>query len=203
MKKRLTAMLVSISAIVGLGAAPALAWDYSLSGSGQCQPDGSYKITWTVDNSTENEALSVSSSSNTAVVPVGTSVAAHQTAAYTETESGTTPGTFNLTLDVNWPSDSGSHIKTANVTLSTACTQPTPPPKQHHPTTGGRGGGGSVTTTSTPPQVVVPVAAAVNAGAGGATQTINPLAISGLLGSVAAVAGGVGLRRFKRPGANS
>lgn len=200
-KSKLAAALATGASAAVLMAAPAFAWDYGLSGSGQCQTDGSYKITWTVDNSTENEALTVNSSSNTTVVPVGTQVPANQSSNFSETESGTTPATYNLTLDVNWPSDHASHVKSANVTLSQACTQPTPPsnPPSNPPSsppTGGRGGG-EVTTTA---QVTTPPTASVSAGDGSASKTTNKAAMAGLVGSLSLSVLGIGRRLITKRG---
>jgi hypothetical protein len=195
--KKIAATFLAVLAAVTFSAGTAFAWTYTLTGSGTCQPDGSYKITWNINNP-ENEILTVQSSSNTTVVPVGSTVPVNSNKDFVQTADGKLPGSFTLTTGVNWPSDTSIHSQTATVTLAAACTQPTPPPAAPvtPPQTGGKGGDETVATVAkakvTKPQVVVPVGA-VNAGYGGATQQ-SPAAIAGLLTSLVAL--GFGLRMF-------
>lgn len=194
MKNKIAAMIITGTTIVGLSAAPAFAWDYGLSGSGACQPDGSYKITWVLDNtdaSTQHQVMTVKGSSNTAVVPVGTQVAADSTADFTQSASGTVAATFDLKLNVNWPGDQADHIQKAKVMLAQPCTQPTPPPTT--PPTGGRGGG---TPPVTPTTQVQSPAGPVNAGGGGGSLSTSKSAVLGLVSSVSLAGIGLGLRRF-------
>lgn len=113
--------LISAFALLALPASTAFAWTFGLTGSGVCEQNGSYKITWTIDNTTENEALRITTSSNTAVVPVGTEVAADSKEDFTQTVSGSTPATFNLTLQGDWPSDTTDRTRSATVTLTQPC----------------------------------------------------------------------------------
>jgi hypothetical protein len=129
MKNKLISLAVGAFTLIALPASSALAWTYGLSGSGQCQSDGSFKITWSVDNTSENEALHITASSNSAVVATGTNIAAHSAQAFTQTASGTAAGSFSLSLTGNFPSDQTLRDRQATVTLSSAC-----------PQTGGHGG---------------------------------------------------------------
>jgi hypothetical protein len=121
MKKKISMFLISAFALMAFPAGTAFAWTFGLTGNGVCEPNGSYKITWTVDNTTESETLRITASSNTGVVPVGTEVAADSKEDFAQIVSGTTPGTFNLTLQGDWPSDSTDRTRTATVTLTQPC----------------------------------------------------------------------------------
>jgi len=153
----------------------ASAWTYKLTGQGVCQPDGSFKVTWKVNNSTENEPLTVTYSSNNLIIPVGSTVPAHQSKDFIRVGNGKVAATFSLTLKANWPSDQANHTQHAEVKLTKACPQPVQTPVQPPvtpPTDGGRGAGTPVATTPTvtTPQVVVPQGS-VNAGVGINSQT--------------------------------
>jgi hypothetical protein len=99
----------------------ALAWTFSASGSVACDTaTGQHVITWTVDNRTEPETLTIRAS-NRGSVPVGSTVAARAVRQYTERLAGSTTGTITLTVKGNWPSDSTQRTRSATVTLSAAC----------------------------------------------------------------------------------
>lgn len=125
MKKYFLILPVAFIVAVFLTVGRASAWTFSLAGSGECQPDGSYKITWVVDNSTESDALDITAS-NRAVVPVGTSVPANSTEDFDESADGTQAGSFTLTLKGNWDGDKTERERTATVTLDEPCDQPAP-----------------------------------------------------------------------------
>lgn len=130
MNKKIIAAFVSLALFLGLSGGMAFAWTYGLSGMGECQTDGSFKITWTVDNTAEDEALNITASSNTSVVPVGTQIPASQTEDFSQTVDGTKADSFNLSLTGSFSSDQTLRTKEATVTLDKACDQP-----------GGMGGG--------------------------------------------------------------
>lgn len=183
MKKALSVIIFGVL-IFTFQNGTASAWTYGLTGSGQCQPDGSYKITWTVDNRTEREALNIKHSSNPGVVPTGDgAVAAFQKKDFYQTADGTKPGSFSLSLKANWKSDSTKRERTATVNLQEACKQPV---TETTPPVGGQGGGVVQST-----QVVAPVGA-VNAG----EASFNASYLLGLAGSIAIAA--YGLRRLQR-----
>lgn len=193
MKKLLltaTSGIISLATITFMTGS-ALAWTYGLTGSGQCQSDGSFDITWTLDNSVESEPLTITSSSNPAVVPVNTTVAAKSTENFTQDAPGTQAASFTLTLEGNFPSDKTMRSRTATVSLSTACTQPvTIPPTTTPPAT-------TTTTTTTPtpastPQTPAP-AGSVNAGTGD-PMAVDYAAIAGVGASVGLVI--YGTKRF-------
>ena len=166
----------------------AFAWEYGLIGKGVCQPDGSYLITWTVDNTKESEALKIHSSSNTSVVPLG-EVPANSKKDYPQTVDGTKAGTYTLKLTGNYKSDETMREESATVKLDSPCEQP-----------GGRGSDTPVTpavvsSTSVAP-AVVPVGA-VEAGDGGASSSSNMAALTALAASVVAMALGV-IRRVQK-----
>jgi len=142
MRKKLAAAFASTALFIGLCTGSAFAWTYALTGSGECQDNGSFKITWTVNNS-ESEALHITASSNTSVVPVDTEVAAGSSQSFYQTVSGTEAGSFDLSLTGNFASDQTLRVREANVKLDTPCTQP-----------GGQGGGCDTNSDSedcTPP----------------------------------------------------
>ena len=106
----------------------ALAWTATLSGTAVCNTTtGKYDVTWTIDNSTENEAFTVSSS-NRSAVPVGAIAPAYQSKPFTESLPGSTAGTTTLNIQGGWPSDVGPHSYSAAVTTAGTCTTSGPPP---------------------------------------------------------------------------
>lgn len=159
MKKSLTVSVLTGLAMLTLSSGVASAWYYKISGNGICQPDGSYKITWKVDNTSEPTALEIKSSNNPAVVPVGTNVPAGSFTQFTQIADGTKPGNFTLTLRGDWQGDRSNQLQSATVSLKQACEQPTTPTPTPQPQ-GGQGG------AVLGQQVTVTPAGAVNAGEG-------------------------------------
>lgn len=100
------------------------AWHYQMSGSGACQSDGSYKITWKVDNTSEPTQLEVKQSSNTDVVKVGETIPARSTEDFYQTVDGDKPGTFKLELTADWKEDRNNMKRSATVQMKQACEQP-------------------------------------------------------------------------------
>jgi hypothetical protein len=115
----LTAGLAIVAAL--FFAPGALAWTFSASGSVACDTTtGEHVITWSIDNRTEPETLTIRAS-NRASVPVGSTVAARAVRQYTERLAGSTTGTVNLTVKGNWPSDTTQRTRYAYVTLGAGC----------------------------------------------------------------------------------
>jgi hypothetical protein len=125
--KLLSAIGTCLTGIVLLGST-AYACTYGIVGTGSCQADGSYKILWTVNNTDTavNQPLTIASSSNTAVVPVGTIIPADQSESFTQIASGKTAANFSLSIVGNWPSHELNETQTGTVSLGQACSQPTP-----------------------------------------------------------------------------
>jgi hypothetical protein len=209
---------LSLGMISGVFAAvmlitPAFAWSFMVSGNGQCQQDGSFKITWTIDNHLENQPLKITkteASSAEKITPtLPGAIGAKQTQSYTQIVDGTKAATYTLKITGHWNGDTADHYSTGTVHLYKPCTQPpvTPPvtPPVVPPVTPPAGGmGGGTTETPTPavetpvvttPQVVTPVGA-VSAGNGGAPKVISLASIAGLIGSVSAL--GFGIRGLKK-----
>lgn len=191
MKKYLIGAVSAVT-VLSLSTGSAFAWEYDLTGSGKCQPDGSFLITWVVDNSKENETLTVRKSSNPSVVPVGSEVSAHAEKSYNQSVAGDKTGDYTLELKANWPSDTALQTMSDTVTLGEPCDQPAPVSS-----TGGRGGVQETTPTAVAaaapaPQVEQVPVGAVDAGEG--SQTFSQAALLGLTGSMAAAIAGV--RRF-------
>lgn len=180
-----------ISALTGLAIivipASAYACSYSISGKGDCTPDGHYVITWTVDN-VHDKDLTITSSSNPNLVSVGRQFKAGSTPINQKVD-GTKASDYTLTLYGNW-SDSTTPQKQSKKVTSTVCIQPavaTPAP----------------TTPALTPTALTPAPAvaaiqfvapkgAVNAGSVGSDdKLVNTL---GLSGSVAVL--GLGIRRL-------
>jgi hypothetical protein len=115
-------LTAGLAIVAALSFAPgAFAWTFSASGSVMCDAaTGEHVITWTIDNRTEPEALTIRAS-NRASVPVGSTVAARAVRHYTERLAGSTTGTVNLTVKGNWPSDTNQRTRYAYVTLSAGC----------------------------------------------------------------------------------
>lgn len=191
MKKKIAAAVVTSSALIGLSMGTSFAWTYSLQGAGNCQPDGSFKITWTVTNP-ENEALQITNSSNQSVVPIGTQVApSPPSTTYTQTADGTKAGSFNLTLTGHFASDTTDRTMSDTVALVGPCAQPVTPVT---PPTGGHGSG-TPTVPVEKASAKVP-AGPVNAGGGGAATEPSLGALVGFTGSLAGV--GLGIRRLNK-----
>lgn len=153
MRKKIASIVASALMMTGLIGASALAWTYNVTGSGSCQPDGTFKITWTVDNSAESEALNITASSNTSLIPVGTQIAGHTTKDYTQSVSGSQAASFSLSLTGNFASDQTQRTESATVQLAEPCSQG-----------GGQGGGDEdkvtlchATSSSTNPYVRITV----------------------------------------------
>lgn len=85
-------------AVVG-AAAPASAHHNTISGEILCEADGSASIEWSVTNS-EAKTETITHSSNTAVVPVGTTLAKRETAVFTQEDAAV--GTHTLKLSAEW-----------------------------------------------------------------------------------------------------
>ncbi|HET9721645.1 MAG TPA: hypothetical protein VFP32_01285 [Candidatus Saccharimonadales bacterium] len=159
--KKILATLIAGVAMVLVPAGAAFAWSYGLTGTGECQPDGSFQISWKINNSSESKALVVTSS-NRDVVKVGDSVPAYHSQTFTETVDGTKAGSFTLSLKANWPGgDTNQVSQSSTVHLWEACQQP--PTLTVHKTTNPAGD-----------QTSFMVTAATTDGAiyGGATQNI-------------------------------
>jgi hypothetical protein len=106
----------------------AQAWSFSASGSAVCdQSSGQYVVTWTIDNSSEPQQLTITSS-NRSAVPGGSTVPAHGSSAFSESLAGTMAGSLQLTVSGNWPSDSRGRTRSASVSLAGDCQAPPPPP---------------------------------------------------------------------------
>jgi hypothetical protein len=99
----------------------ALAWTFSGSGSATCDRSaGEHVITWSIDNRTEPEALTIRESSRSSVA-VGSTVAARSVRQYTERVAGSTTGALTLTVKGNWPSDRTLRTRIASATLTATC----------------------------------------------------------------------------------
>jgi hypothetical protein len=118
-KRCLTAGLVVLATLCF--APSALAWTFSTTGGAICDTStGEHVITWTIDNRTEPETLTIRQSSRAAVA-VGSTVPARSVRQFVERLAGTTVGTVSLTVKGNWPSDTYLRTRSASVTLSAAC----------------------------------------------------------------------------------
>lgn len=115
-------LTAGLAIVAALSFAPgAFAWTYSASASVTCDTaTGEHVITWSIDNRTEPETLTIRAS-NRASVPVGSTVAARAVRQYTERLAGSATGTVTLTVKGNWPSDTTQRTRYAYVTLSLGC----------------------------------------------------------------------------------
>jgi hypothetical protein len=112
----LSAVVLSLG-LVALVAGPASAHTNTVNGSVACNTaDGSYVITWTVKNSESDKAETITASSNTAVVPVNTVIAAGATGSYQQTV--TSSGKYSLTVTGTWQVDNYVHQDSGSVKKS-------------------------------------------------------------------------------------
>ena len=126
----LTTGLVALALVVVGAAAPASAHTATLSSATACNSDGSAKITWTLDNDWA-QVVTVTSSSDTAVIPVNATVAATKV-----NGSGDTQSTFvqnvpapaagytnTITLGLKW-TDGTTQTTSATAKVGSYCTVP-------------------------------------------------------------------------------
>lgn len=192
MKNALSVVVAGFTVAL-LSTSTAFAWTYGLSGTGVCLENGKFEITWTVDNSTENEPLDITASNRPSVVPVGQDIVpANQAKDFKMQVDGTIPADYKLELTAHWDGDSIDQTRDFKVKLKEPCPQPTPPPVTPvTPPTGGMGGGSVSGVSTVKPVPVGPV----NAGSG--ISALNLAAVAGLGASVLAVALGVARRDQK------
>lgn len=99
--------------LVGVGAMSASAWHLTVTSDVKCASTTSATITWHVANP-ENEVGTVTSSTN-GVVPVNTTIPAKGSSDFTQAITG--PGTYNLSVSVTWPSDTGQPAQKGSITV--------------------------------------------------------------------------------------
>lgn len=123
--KKIVLAIASVLAGVGLIIGTANAWDFDVSGSGICNTKtGNYDLTWVINNP-EPEDATIASSSRASV---SGSVNKNSSKNYAESVPGTSTGE-SLTVELDWPSDSGQPPKTASIDLAGDCKAPEPPKK--------------------------------------------------------------------------
>jgi hypothetical protein len=136
LRHRLTAVLSALTTaflavgLVAVGvAAPAsaVAAKNTITAVVSCSSDYHWTVTWSVQN-TSSASETISASSDTALVPVGTAIGAGETKTFTETFSG--PVDKTLTLDGEWPYSVKSHDQGSITTgqFTGTCAAPPPPP---------------------------------------------------------------------------
>jgi hypothetical protein len=115
-------LTVGLAVLGSLLFAPgALAWTFSASGSAICDSStGEHVITWSIDNRTEPQTLTIRESNRSAVA-VGSTIAARSVRQFTERVAGSTGGTITLSVKGNWPSDQTQRSRSASVSLSATC----------------------------------------------------------------------------------
>lgn len=92
--------------VVALVASPASAHHNTINPTVTCATDGSYKVDWAVTNSESNKTEVITASSNTAVVPVGTSFGFSETKHFIQYVS--TPQNLELDLTGFWDGDTST-----------------------------------------------------------------------------------------------
>ncbi len=198
MKKSIILSVIATISIVGMQTGVAGAWYYNMSGSGACQADGSYKITWKVNNTSEPTQLEVKKSSNTSIVNVGETIPARQIENFYQVVNGTKPGTYTLELTADWKEDRNNMKRSATVKLDKACEQPKPeepevpvvPETPVTPEVPSGGGGGQVLS-----QVTVVPKGPVNAGEGSSVADSFAALFSILTAATVAVYSGLRIVR--------
>ncbi len=106
-RKKLLAVVSTIALSLGLvavTAGPALAHHNTINVSVACNTGegGYWKVTWTVTNSEGDKTEQITSSSDTSLVPVGTTIAAGATATFVEYYSSKPSADKTLTLTAQW-----------------------------------------------------------------------------------------------------
>lgn len=135
MKKLIVLSILSAFAVLGMNAGTASAWHYNLTGKGECQEDGSFNITWKIDNTSEPSKLEIKASSNPDVVKSGDTVEAKSTKSFGQNVDGTKPGVYKLELTADWKEDRNNMKRSATVKLKEACEQPEVPEVPETPET--------------------------------------------------------------------
>lgn len=87
---------------------------------------GSYVITWTVDNTSEEEALKITRSTHPSVIPVGAEVPAHKSYIFIQKVDGTKASMHRMLVKGHWQSDQNQITSAAKVALDTPCERPKP-----------------------------------------------------------------------------
>lgn len=137
MFKKLAIGAASIGTVLAM-TLPAAAWDFQVSGKGECDTTtGEYNITWTIVNpETENATVAAS---DRAAVAVGTTIDANDSRDYSETVPGNSTS-VQLNVELDWPSDSQQPSKNASIRLAGDCEAPEedkPTPQVSKPPEGG------------------------------------------------------------------
>ncbi len=102
----------------------ASAWNFQTTSSAKCdQATGEFVVSFSVNNTSEPEVLTVRESSR-ASVPVGSTVAERATRDFTERFPGTSKETVSLTISSDWPSHSERVTSSTSVTLTGDCVKP-------------------------------------------------------------------------------
>lgn len=109
------AALLLTAGVIFLGISPASAWQYNVQGSGQCV-DGLWKVTWTIDNSSEAESLYITQSDR-AVIATPLLISAHSKFNVNENVIGD----VTLTVGGNWLGDRLLRTESATVKFNPDC----------------------------------------------------------------------------------
>jgi hypothetical protein len=125
-----TAVFLAVGVVAVGIAAPASAQENTISSAVTCSPDYTWQVTWSVVNSEGTQPETITASSDTALVPVGTVISAGATATYVKTL--TAPAASTLTLTGSWFNGSGivSFQNSGTVSVSQftpACAAPAAP----------------------------------------------------------------------------
>jgi hypothetical protein len=99
----LTTLALSLG-LVALTAGPASAHHNTISASVSCNTgaEGTWKVTWTVINSESDKSETITSSTDTSLVPIGTVIAAGATSTFVEYYSAKPSSNKTLTLGAQW-----------------------------------------------------------------------------------------------------
>ncbi len=118
--RRAAAVLTTLALAGGLAvvgaAAPASAHHNTITGKVVCAADGSASIEWTVKNSESNRDETITASSDTALVPVGTEIKKAKSATFVQDDVAV--GTVKLTLSGSWPSSGATSTDSGSVTVT-------------------------------------------------------------------------------------
>ena len=128
MKRRLISTVVASAAMVVGFATPALAHHNTVAVSAVCnQQTGEFDVTWSVTNSEADKSETITASTRSSAIAVGTTISDGATFSSTEHLSGDSTETLSLQVSAKWENGATNTSNTASVTLAGDCEKPDQP----------------------------------------------------------------------------
>ena len=128
MKRRLITTVVASAAMVVGFATPALAHHNTVAVSAVCnQQTGEFDVTWGVTNSETDKSETITASTRSSAIAVGTTISDGGTFTSTEHFPGDSTETLSLQVSAKWENGNTNTSNTASVTLAGDCEKPDQP----------------------------------------------------------------------------